>query len=300
MVYTVTFSPSLDYVVKVKDFVMGKTNRTEYERISPGGKGINVSTVLTNLGVESVALGFCGGFTGEALKNMLRTRGLKTDFIEADGLNRINVKLKTDCETEINGQGVNIGEDALNELYEKIGGIKEGDFLVLAGTVPKTLPSDIYEKILAKVPRKVGIVVDATGSLLRKVLHFRPFLIKPNKDELSELFSVKVESLEDVYEYASRLRDEGARNVIVSMGGDGAAIVTEEGEKYFSEAPKGKVVDTVGSGDSMVAGFLAGIIKGKDKHDAFLQGVAAGSASAFKEGLATEEEINIQLSKLKK
>lgn len=301
MIYTVTFSPSLDYVVKVNDFALGKTNRTEYESISPGGKGINVSTVLTNLGVDTVAIGFCGGFTGDALTSMLSQRGLKTDLIPTEGLNRINIKLKTDCETEINGQGVVVTPAALAALFDRIDAIVPGDTLVLAGTVPKTLPADIYEQILRRLDGKgVSVVVDATGALLQKVLPFRPFLIKPNRDELSDLFDAEIKTLDDVFDYAKQLQQMGARNVIVSMGGEGAALLSEESVRFYCPAPQGTVVDTVGSGDSMVAGFLAGYLQTSDKLRAFLQGVAAGSASAFREGLATADEIKIQLDRLEK
>lgn len=300
MIYTVTFSPSLDYVVKVKDFKMGMTNRTEYETIRAGGKGINVSIVLNNLSIENVAMGFCGGFTGEAILNMLKAEGLKTKFIETEGLNRINVKLKTDVETEINGQGVKISKENYEALIEEISRIKRGDILVLAGTVPKTLPDDIYEKILNGIKNSgAEFVVDATGDLLKNVLKYKPFLIKPNKDELAELFSANIKTDDDIVKYAKRLQSMGAKNAIVSMGKNGAIMVTEEGEVFKTEAPDGKVVDTVGSGDSLVAGFLAGYLRTGNKKEALLQGIAAGSASAFKEGLAVAEEIEFQRKRIK-
>ena len=293
MIYTVTFNPSLDYLVWVKDLQMGETNRSSAEEIYPGGKGINVSIVLHNLGMESVALGFCAGFTGEAIVSGAESLGCKTDFIRLnDGLSRINIKLKADEETEINGQGPDISPAALDALFEKLDKLKAGDVLVLAGSIPNTLPADSYERILGRLEGK-GVLtgVDATGTLLKNVLHYHPFLIKPNKSELGGLFGVEIRSKDEIAQYARELQKLGARNVLVSMAGEGAWMLTETGEIYSCEAPKGKVKNSVGAGDSMVAGFLTGYLRGGNYREAFRMGVATGSASAFSQGLASAETV---------
>lgn len=293
MIYTVTFNPSLDYIVAVDNMQLGMTNRTASEKLLPGGKGINVSTVLKNLGIDNTALGFTAGFTGEEIERELNELGVNCDFIKlSDGISRINIKLKSIDGMEINGQGPNIDENAVNELLGKIDKLSSGDILVLAGSIPNTMPSDIYSNIMERLSdRDILIVVDATGELLRKVLKFKPFLIKPNVHELGELFDVKITTHEEIAQYAKKLQEEGARNVLISMAGDGAMLVTEAGDVYESEAPKGKLVNGVGAGDSMVAGFTAGYLDKKNLEYAFAMGLSAGSASAFSENLATKDEI---------
>ena len=290
MVYTVTFNPSLDYIVSVKDFQLGKTNRTAKEQMLPGGKGINVSTVLKNLGISNTALGFCAGFTGEEIKRRVEEMGLASDFIDlSNGYSRINVKMKDFDGTEINGQGPDISPE---RLLRKLDRLKEGDVLVLAGSIPRSMPESIYSDILKRLEGKgILAVVDATGELLLHVLEYRPFLIKPNNHELGEIFQVKLETKEDVVPYARKMQEKGARNVLVSMAGQGAVLVDEKGQVHMLPAPKGKLVNAVGAGDSMVAGFLAGWLTKKDYEYAFRMGISAGSASAFSENLATKEEV---------
>lgn len=297
MIYTVTFNPSLDYIVGVDDFKLGVTNRTSYEQMLAGGKGINVSYVLKNLGFESTALGFLAGFVGEELRKRLTEDGIRTDFLELeDGISRINVKLKSIDGTEINGMGPDIAPDKVKALRDKINELKTGDILILAGSIPQTMPDTIYMDIMADLQGKgVDIVVDATRDLLMNVLSYKPFLIKPNNHELGEIFGVELKKREDVVPYARKLQEKGARNVLVSMAGEGAVLIDENGEEYMSEAPKGKVVNAVGAGDSMVAGFVAGYLERKDYGYAFHKGLAAGSASAFSEQLATKEEVEALL-----
>ncbi|MGL4108456.1 1-phosphofructokinase [Clostridium sp. LP20] len=293
MIYTVTFNPSLDYVIKVDSFTLGRVNRTNQEDMYPGGKGINVSIVLKNLGLDSNALGFIAGFTGEEIERRSKEFGCNTDFIKLqDGLSRINVKLKSDEESEINGGGPSIDKESLNALYSKLDALSTGDILVLAGSIPSSLPEDIYEKIMARLEDKdIKIVVDATKDLLVNVLKYKPFLIKPNNHELGEIFNVDLKSDEEIIYYARKLQEQGARNVLISMAGDGAILITESGEAVKSGVPKGKVKNSVGAGDSMVAGFIAGYLNNKDLKEAFKMGVATGSASAFSEGLATKDEV---------
>ena len=293
MVYTVTFNPSLDYIVSVEGFQMGKTNRTAKEQMLPGGKGINVSTVLKNLGIPNIALGFSSGFTGEEIKRRVEEMGLASDFINLqNGYSRINVKMKDFDGTEINGQGPDISPSETEKLLEKLDGLKEGDVLVLAGSIPRTMPDSIYSDILRRLDGKgILTVVDATGELLLHVLEYSPFLIKPNNHELGEIFQVKLETREDVVPYARKLQEKGARNVLVSMAGQGAVLLDEMGQVHMLPAPKGKLVNAVGAGDSMVAGFLAGWLTKKDYEYAFRMGISAGSASAFSENLATKKEI---------
>ena len=300
MINTITLNPSLDYIVKVDDFKAGHVNRTSEENIYPGGKGINVSIVLKNLGVKNRALGFVAGFTGEEIEKLVADHGVDSDFIKLEkGMSRINVKLKSKEESEINGMGPNISQVDIEKLYKKLDSLKAGDFVVLAGSIPSTLPDDIYETIMKDFQHKeINFVVDATKDLLLNVLKYKPFLIKPNKEELEETFKEKIETNEDIVKHAEKLQDMGARNVLISLGGDGAILITETKEVYYSKAPKGKVLNTVGSGDSMVAGFIAGYQKNRDYNEAFKMGIAAGSASAFSMNLATLPEVESLLKEI--
>nr|WP_296960639.1 1-phosphofructokinase [uncultured Mediterraneibacter sp.] len=293
MIYTVTFNPSLDYIVSVEDFKLGLTNRTSSELILPGGKGINVSTVLMNLGIENTALGFLAGFTGKEIEHRLVEMGVKSDFIEIEeGVSRINLKLKSIDGTEINGSGPVISAENVEKLMEKLEKLGEGDVLFLAGSIPSSMPDDMYRKIMEKLDGKgVMIVVDATRDLLVNVLEYHPFLIKPNNHELGEIFNVELKTRESVVPYAKKLQEMGARNVLISMAGEGAVLIAEDGTVYDAPAPKGKLKNGVGAGDSMVAGFMAGWLEKQDYRHAFHMGVASGSASAFSENLATKEEI---------
>ena len=300
MIYTVTFNPSLDYIVSVDDFKLGLTNRTSSELILPGGKGTNVSTVLKNLGFESTALGFVAGFTGNEIVKRLNDMGIKSDFISIEnGISRINLKLKSIDGTEINGAGPDISEEKVNELMDKLNQLKEGDVLVLAGSIPSSMSDNIYRDIMADLKdRGVMIVVDATKDLLLNVLEYHPFLIKPNNHELGEIFDVKLTTREEVIPYGRKLQEKGARNVLVSMAGEGAVLIAEDGQVFDAPAPKGKLINGVGAGDSMVAGFVAGWIEKQDYEYAFHMGVASGSASAFSENLATKEEIIKRMQEL--
>lgn len=293
MIYTVTFNPSLDYIVSVNDFQLGLTNRTDSELILPGGKGINVSTILMNLGIDSTAFGFAAGFTGEEIIREVEAMGIRSDFIKIDsGISRINLKLKNIDGTEINGSGPEISEEKIEELLRKLDILGEGDILVLAGSIPASMPADMYSTIMERLQHKnVTFIVDATKDLLINVLKYKPFLIKPNNHELGELFDVKLTTREEVIPYGKKLQKQGARNVLISMAGEGAVLVAEDGSVYEAPAPKGTLVNAVGAGDSMVAGFTAGWIGKKDYRHAFYMGVSAGSASAFSEYLATKEEI---------
>lgn len=293
MIYTVTFNPSLDYVIQVDKLVPGEINRTTHEAVYPGGKGNNVSVILSNLGHSSKALGFTAGFTGEALENMLKEFGCDTAFIRLpEGSTRINVKINAGEETEINGQGPVITEEAQQALFEKLDALKKEDILVLAGSIPNTLPSDIYERILEHLQgRGIHFVVDATKDLLLKVLKYHPFLIKPNNHELGEMFGVTLKTRDEIVTYAKKLQEMGAENVLVSMAGDGAILLTEDGIIYKAKPPKGKVLNSVGAGDSMVAGFLTGYLNTGEYEKAFRLGVVTGSATAFQYWLATKEDI---------
>ena len=293
MIYTITFNPALDYIVKMDKFNLGHVNRSNNEFIYAGGKGINVSIVLNNLEVKCKALGFIAGFTGDEIERRVKEFGCDTDFIKLkDGMSRINVKIKADVESEINGGGPDISAEALEALYEKLDTLISGDILVLAGSVPKTMPTDIYEKIMERLQNKnIKFIVDTTGESLLKVLKYNPFLIKPNHHELGELFGVKLNSKEEVIEYAKKLKDMGAQNVIISMAGDGAVLIDSNGDVITSNVPKGVVKNSVGAGDSMVAGFIAGYLNSEKVEDGFKLGVATGSASAFSEGLATKEYV---------
>lgn len=293
MIYTVTFNPALDYIVTMDELKTGEINRTKSEQILAGGKGLNVSMVLKNLGVESTALGFVAGFTGKEIEDRLNDFGCITDFIHiSEGMSRINVKVMADVETEINGAGPVIGKENLDKLYDKLTKLQEGDMLVLAGSIPNTLPDSIYSDITEKLSSKgIRFVVDATGDLLLKVLKYKPFLIKPNKHELAQMYNVNIETREDIIKYAKKLREDGAINVLISMGGEGAILIDEHGNVYESPAPEGVVINSVGAGDSMVAGFIAGYMEKKDYTHGFKMGIAAGSASAFSKYLATKDEV---------
>lgn len=293
MIYTVTFNPSLDYIVNVDKFTPGMVNRTTKEVIYPGGKGINVSIVLKNLGFESTALGFVGGFTGEEILRQLDKKGINCDFIKVtEGTSRINVKLRSAVESEINGQGPVIEPSDIKKLYGRLDKMSDGDMLVLAGSIPDIMPRSIYVDIMKYLQQKdILIVVDATKDLLFNVLPYKPFLVKPNSHELGELFGVEVKEKKDAILYAKKLQEQGARNVLVSMAKDGAVLVTEGQEEFVCNAPKGKVVNSVGAGDSMVAGFISGFLESNDYGQAFIKGVCTGSASAFSEELATKEEV---------
>ena len=292
MIYTVTFNPALDYIVRVEQLNTGEVNRAKYGEIMAGGKGVNVSLVLKNLGHESVALGFAAGFTGEKLVHDLKAKGCRTDFIFLDkGITRINVKIKGREETEINGEGPEITTAAVKSLMMRLERLKAADILVLSGSIPKTLPEDMYEKlILRQQGKKVRIVVDATKNLLKGTLKYHPFLVKPNHHELGELFGVTISNRDEAVQYAEKLQQMGAVNVLVSMADEGAVLLDAQGNRHVSPAPKGRLVNSVGAGDSMVAGFLAGYLESEDYEKAFRMGVAAGSASAFSEFLATREE----------
>lgn len=300
MIYTVTFNPSLDYIVGVDNFRLGMTNRTSYEQMLAGGKGINVSYVLKHLGFDSTALGFLAGFVGTELKRRLAEDGIRTDFLMLEkGESRINIKLKNIDGTEINGRGPDISAEQVMRLREKICTLESGDLLVLAGSIPQSMPDTIYMDIMADLQGKgIDIVVDATKDLLMNVLSYQPFLIKPNNHELGEIFGTELTTREEVIPYARQLQKKGARNVLVSMAGEGAVLLDENGREYLSEAPKGTVVNAVGAGDSMVAGFIAGYLETKDYEYAFHKGLAAGSASAFSEQLAAKEEVEILMERI--
>lgn len=293
MIYTVTFNPALDYVVRVDKFVAGAVNRTVAENIYYGGKGINVSAVLANLGYPSVALGFVAGFTGDEIERGVKTLGFSSDFIRVKkGMSRINVKLKSDQESEINGMGPKITEEDVEALFAKLEKLVPGDVLVLSGSIPAALDSRIYEEILAGMEGKgIRAAVDAEKELLLNVLKYHPFLIKPNNHELGEMFGTVLKSEEEIASHAKRLQQLGARNVLVSMAGDGSLLVTEEGEVHHMGVAQGTVKNSVGAGDSMVAGFLAGFLENGDYTHALRLGTAAGGATAFSDGLGTKDEI---------
>lgn len=293
MIYTVTFNPALDYILELDKLEIGKIQKSKTELILPGGKGINVSTVLTNLEVENIALGYKAGFVGAEIERLLRNMNVKTDFIDlGEGNSRINVKISGEEETAINTNGPKISENRILELLEKLKTLNENDYLVLSGSIPSSIKDDIYEKICSIVKKQnVKIVVDATKNLLVQALKYNPFLIKPNNEELGEIFGVEIHTKEDAYVYGKKLKEMGAQNVLVSMGKIGAALIDEAGQEYFIKSPEGKRVNTVGSGDSMVAGFIAGFLKYNNYNDALRMGVSAGSASALSKYLATKEEV---------
>ncbi|MEE0378791.1 MAG: 1-phosphofructokinase [Ruminococcus sp.] len=299
MIYTVTFNPAIDYIVHTGTMQVGQVNRSQGEELYFGGKGINVSFVLHELGLPSKALGFVAGFTGAAIEAGIQEQGIATDFVHLDsGFSRINVKIKSGEETELNGQGPNISEAAVAELFEKLNQLQDGDVLILAGSIPNTMPADSYEKILAHLSDKnIKVVVDATKDLLLKVLPYHPFLIKPNNHELGELFGVTLYSIEEIATYAKKLQEMGAQNVLISMAGDGALLIDETGKQHVCGVCKGTVKNSVGAGDSMVAGFVAGSMYG-DYEAALKLGTAAGGATAFSEGLAQRAEIERLLQQL--
>ena len=298
MIYTVTFNPALDYNVRLDTLTPGKINRVTFEQVLGGGKGINVSIVLGNLGHKSTAMGFLAGFTGKEIIRQLRTFNADEDFVQLDeGFSRINVKVKADIETEINGQGPKISEAKRDELFAKLSKLGAGDTLVISGSVPNTLPDDMYERTLEPLQGKgIRVVVDAEKGLLLKILKFNPWLIKPNNHELGDMFGVTLKTDEEIITYAKKLQEKGAQNVLISMAGDGAILLTAEGKSYKSAAPKGTLVNSIGAGDSMVAGFIAGFEETDgDYEKAFKMGVATGSASAFSENLATRPEVEALL-----
>ena len=299
MIYTVTFNPAIDYIVHTGTMQVGQVNLSQGEELYFGGKGINVSFVLHELGLPSKALGFVAGFTGAAIEAGIQEQGIATDFVHLDsGFSRINVKIKSGEETELNGQGPNISEAAVAELFEKLNQLQDGDVLILAGSIPNTMSADSYEKILAHLSDKnIKVVVDATKDLQLKVLPYHPFLIKPNNHELGELFGVTLHSIEEIATYAKKLQEMGAQNVLISMAGDGALLIDETGKQHVCGVCKGTVKNSVGAGDSMVAGFVAGSMHG-DYEAALKLGTAAGGATAFSEGLAQRAEIERLLQQL--
>lgn len=299
MVYTVTFNPAIDYVVHTGEMKLGATNRSEREEMYFGGKGINVSIVLREIGIDSKALGFTAGFTGDAIEKGLADMGIDTDFVRLNnGNSRINVKIKATEETELNGQGPDIDDKAISALFEKLDKLSDGDTLILAGSIPSSLPSDIYQRILERLScKKIKAVVDATKDLLLNVLKFKPFLVKPNNHELGEMFGVTLKTDEEIEKYARKLQDMGAVNVLISMAGDGAMLIDEFGKMHRCGVCRGTVKNSVGAGDSMVAGFIAGSLQG-DYEYALKLGTAAGGATAFSDGLATKEKISELLETL--
>ncbi len=293
MIYTLTVNPAIDYVIHIDDLKPGEVNRSSSEQIFFGGKGINVSFVLNTLGIESTALGFIAGFTGDEIERRLKELDIKTDFVKLEqGNTRINVKLKADKETDINGQGPSISEDKLEEFFKKIDKLQKGDMLVIAGSVPNTLPKDIYQQIMSRLyENDIRFVVDATGDLLKKALHYKPFLIKPNSFELGEIVGRELKDTDDIVAAAKQMQSLGAKNVLVSMAADGAVLITENGDIHKIGTVRGKVKNSVGAGDSMVAGFLAGYMQNGDYEYALKLGTAAGGATAFSDGLAEKELI---------
>ena len=305
MIYTITFNPALDYIAQVENFKIGEINRTKTETILPGGKGLNVSIVLKNLEIENTALGFVAGFTGEELIRKMESQGVKTDFVKVEkGITRINLKISSMSEnqvkeTALNGMGPQITKNDMDILFEKIQKMSTKDIVILSGSIPKNMDKDIYEKICKELKEKgITFIVDSTQELLMNVLKYNPFLIKPNKEELEETLNCKISTKEDIVNAAKELKKMGAQNVLVSLGNDGALLLTKEDDTYYSKAPRGQVVNTVGSGDSMVAGFLAGYYQTQDYEYALKVGVAAGSASAFSIRLATKKDVDLLLKQL--
>lgn len=301
MIYTVTLNPSIDYVIKVDKLTTGKINRVNEEHVYPGGKGINVTRILKSLDNDNIALGFVSGFTGDYIINSLQELNLKSDFIRVkEGFTRINVKVKSEEETEINGQGPKISEEELDQFFNVIDKLVDGDILILSGSIPSCLDERLYENIMKKVEdRDIKVIVDATKNLLLNVLKYKPFLIKPNNHELAEMFNVELNSTEDVVFYARKLKEMGAQNILISMGKDGALLVTENDEVFASSVAKGEVVNSVGAGDSMVAGFVAGYLKSNSYEEALRLGAASGGATAFSSDLATREFIDKLVDEIK-
>lgn len=293
MIYTLTLNPALDYYMHPSELNIGGVNRSKGEEFVAGGKGLNVSSVLTRLGAENIALGFAAGFTGDILERLTKEQGIAAEFIRLDsGLTRINVKVRTDVVTEINGQGADIPDSALIALYDRLDRLCAGDMLILAGSIPNSLPRDIYEKIMSRLSeKKIRFAVDCTGELLLRTLKYRPFVIKPNHIELEETAGEKLCNKDDLIRAAERLQKLGARNVLVSMGEYGGMLYTEDGRAEFCPAPKGEVKNTVGAGDSMLAGFIAGAESGLSLSEALILGVSAGSAAAFSDALPEKENI---------
>ena len=304
MIYTITFNPALDYITQVENFKIGEINRTKTETILPGGKGLNVSIVLKNLEIENTALGFIAGFTGEELKRKLELKGVMTDFIKVkEGVTRINVKISSENnkieETALNGIGPKITKNDIEELFKKLDEVIIEDIVILSGSIPKNINKDIYKEICKKLSEKgITFVVDSTQELLMSILQYTPFLIKPNKEELEETLNCKISTNDEIINAAKELKKRGAQNVLVSLGKDGAILLTKDDKVLVSKAPKGNIVNTIGSGDSMVAGFLAGYCKTKDYEYALKVGVAAGSASAFSTELASKNEVELILKQL--
>lgn len=299
MIFTVTFNPSLDYIVRVDEMRLGTINRTNYEQLLPGGKGINVSIVLGNLGHPSRALGFSAGVTGVALEKLLADAGVDADLVHVkEGFTRINAKVKAVEETELNGQGPRIAPEDVDALFSKLDVLGQDDTLVISGSVPNTLPSDMYEQVMKRLAgHGVRIVVDAERDLLTRVLPYRPFLVKPNNHELGDIFGVTLKTRDEVVPYARRMQEMGAQNVLVSMAGEGGVLVAADGQVCQGPAAKGTVVNSVGAGDSCVAGFLAGLMETGSYQTAFRMGLAAGSASAFSDHLATRPEVEDLMSR---
>lgn len=293
MIYTVTFNPSLDYIVNVNNLSIGSTNRAQSDMVLAGGKGINVSLILNTLGVDSTAVGFVAGFTGREIVKRVEEAGCSSRFIElSEGLSRINIKIKDRKETEINAAGPKIEKEYLEELWEILEEVETGDMIVLAGSIPASLPRQIYADILKRMtPKGVKVVVDASGTILHDLINLKPYLVKPNQDELHELFDVQVNTIEEAKNYAKKMRGMGARNAMISLGEVGAVLAAEDGMIYSCMAPRGSAVNTVGAGDSMIAGFITGMLAEVGYEDALKLAVAAGSASAFSKTLATQKEI---------
>ncbi|MBP5359130.1 MAG: 1-phosphofructokinase [Treponema sp.] len=294
MIYTLTVNPSLDYMIQVPQFTTGIVNRSSSEKVIAGGKGINVSLMLKNLGVESCALGFVAGFTGMEIERQLQEKNVRTDFVHLkNGLSRINVKIKSGQESEINASGPVIQKDEIDEMFNKLNELKENDIIVLAGSIPRTLPDDFYAQIMQKlVIKKIRFVVDAEKRILMEALTFKPLLVKPNNFELGQIFDVELNTRDDVVPYAKKIHELGATNVLVSLAGEGAVLVDEKENVFTSAAPKGNVINSVGAGDSMVAGFISEYIATADTEKSFYKGISAGSASAFCEGFASDEMVN--------
>ena len=293
MIYTLTLNPAIDHIVRLDNLKIGETNRMIEESINAGGKGINVSKLLKNLDEKSIVLGYIAGFTGNEIDRMLKEEGLFTDFIcVKNGFARINTKIKSEKETEINGPGLNVDQQEIEKLFDKLDDIKDGDYLFLSGSIPLSMDNGFYAKIMEKLSDKnINIAVDTTGESLNKTLDYSPKIIKPNLRELEELFDCEIKDKIQIEEYSKKLQEMGAKNIIISMGGDGAYFLSEKGDSIFLEAPKGNVIDTVGSGDSMLAGFIYALKNNFSLVEAFKFSVSCGSATAFSEKLATKNEI---------
>ncbi|OJF97216.1 1-phosphofructokinase [Alkalibacterium sp. 20] len=300
MIYTVTLNPSIDYVIYPNDPIkLGQLNRIEKDQKSPGGKGINVSRILTQLNTDSLALGFVGGFIGQLLLEKLKEEGVRTEFTQIEEDTRINIKIKGEEETEINDDGPFVNEDESHRFYKQLDELKENDLVIIAGSKPKGLSDDYYQRLIDFVKsKKADFIIDTTGEELQRSLSKKPLLVKPNIHELEELYDVTLDKLTDIISYGKKMLAEGAKYVIISMGGDGALLLMND-EVYYSETPEGQLVNSVGSGDSMVGGFIGEYQKTKNPLDAFKMSLACGSATAFKEDLAKKEDIERLLPKIK-